>query len=158
MELTADMINLTSEIIPEKIEGSIGKAFTILRKQLIQEVDNHCAMCRRVYSSPNLRVHHIDGCALNWARHNLLIACKTCHHKVHGHFIRPEHKAFTADELRQSYLDAHPRENSESKTVRFEKWRKALEEVTPRKGRKPPTRAIIDRRGRYHKQRSGTVI
>ena len=29
---------------------------------------------------------------------------------------------------------------------------------TPRKTKKPPTRAIIDRRGRYHKQRSGTVI
>jgi hypothetical protein len=29
---------------------------------------------------------------------------------------------------------------------------------TPRRKGKPPTRAVIDRRGRYHKQRSGTVI
>jgi len=128
MKETEDMLNLISDIDPSKIKGRFNKAFRILRQLMVTEADNICGKCHRRHREDKLTIHHIDGCAINWARSNLVVYCLWCHSRSHGRPIRRKFPKPTISKLYNSYTLAHPRVH-ETKTERFERWRQALEEV-----------------------------
>jgi len=81
------MSRLTTKLIinPLTFKGSLNEAIAEVRRSMIFASNEKCWRCGKV--KKKLHMHHINGCALDWRKENLLLVCPKCHKEVQGRKI-----------------------------------------------------------------------